>query len=199
MPRISLTDFVDIVSKSGTPKATNVARVKNRPEYSPATDYYKQLRDHIVELHRNNRPKADLFRLLMELTDKKKLDNYRESIEGYKKWWGRKNTTWFSPPNNIFSANGVDVSVNPELGLTFDGESHIVKLYFKADSLSKNRVYIITHLMEVSLRRSIRIGVKMSVLDVRNGKLITPTVPIATLTATLNAELAYIAVLWPNI
>ena len=49
MPQISLTDFVDIVSTSGTPKATKVKQVKYRPAYNPAIDFYKRIRDDIVE------------------------------------------------------------------------------------------------------------------------------------------------------
>jgi hypothetical protein len=45
MIRVSLTDFVDIVSKSGTPKATKVAQVKKRGRYEPAVDFYKPLRE----------------------------------------------------------------------------------------------------------------------------------------------------------
>lgn len=39
MPRITLTDVVDITSKSGTPKATKVNQIKYRQAYSPQTDF----------------------------------------------------------------------------------------------------------------------------------------------------------------
>jgi len=90
MPRISLTDFVDIVSKSGIPKATNVAKVNHRPGYEPATDFYKPLRDRITETHRNNLTITNLEKLLPTLSDNKKIKNYPAIVKGCSTWWGKK-------------------------------------------------------------------------------------------------------------
>lgn len=199
MPRISLTDFVDIVSKSGTPKATKVAQVKNRPEYDPSQDFYKPARDCIIQTHQKNGDKAELRRMLAALRDPKKQVNYPDLVAGYSKWWGRKTLKWFAPPSETYAAHGIEVSVNPELGLLVNGERHIIKLYFKGETLSKNRVDVVTHLMEHRLRPRATAGERMSVLDIRNAKLIAPTVPIRGLSGILDAELAYIAALWPSV
>ena len=47
MIQISLTEFVDFVAKSGTPKLTVVRTVKDRHAvgYDPKTDFDKPLRD----------------------------------------------------------------------------------------------------------------------------------------------------------
>lgn len=198
MPKITLTDFVDVVSAAGTPKATKVKQLKQRPAYHPARDYYKILRDHLVETHRCGGNRADLSKVLNGLVPKKQ-SNYEEIITGYSKWWGRKNITWFDPTTAIFDAHGIDVSINPEMGLQFNGEKHLIKLYFKSEKLTKNRVHLITHLMEQSLPFVKNNKPTMSVLDIRNSKLISPNVPIPELDATLNAELAYIAALWEAI
>ncbi|MCZ7664805.1 MAG: hypothetical protein M5U22_18630 [Thermoleophilia bacterium] len=198
MPRISLTDFVDIVSKSGTPKATKVIQVKNRPKYEPAVDFYKPVRDFIVDAHRTGEPKSILAAALDSITDPKKLGNYPDVVTGYRKWWGSKALVWFDSPAGIFGARGIEVVVNPELGLIVNGQRHLIKLYFKANALAKNRVDIVTHLMEFTLRSSCPRGEIMSVLDIRRAKLISPTVPIARLGPALDAELAYIAALWDS-
>lgn len=198
MPQLSLTDLVDIVSRSGTPKATKVAEIKSRPPYEPAFDFYKAMREHIVATHRMKRSKTDLPTILAGLADPKKITAYPSIIHGYRKWWGNKKLTWFDPPGDLFSQHGFDVSVNPELGLDINGRKHLIKLYFKADPLTKNRVDIITHLMAVVLGNQLK-GSTMSVLDVRNSKLISPTVPIAHLNAMISAELAYIAALWAQV
>lgn len=114
MIKISLTDFVDIVSKSGTPKATKIAQVKNRVPYNPAADFYKAIRDAIIEMHSTSQGKAHLRKLLPSLVDQKKVSNYHGVVDGYLKWWGRKALEWFAPPSGIFSGYGVEVSVNPE-------------------------------------------------------------------------------------
>jgi hypothetical protein len=199
MHRISLTDFVDIVSKSGTPKATNVAKVKHRPGYEPATDFYKPLRNRITETHRNSLSITNLDKLLPTLSDSKKIKNYPAIVKGYSTWWGKKTLQWFEPFSDSFVQHEIAVSINPELGLVINGQPHLIKLYFKADPLTRNRIDIVTHLMEVCLRKHCQEGEVMAVLDIRNGKLFSPKVPIPSLSATLDAELAYIAALWPNI
>ncbi|WP_035237451.1 hypothetical protein [Desulfobacter vibrioformis] len=199
MPQLSLTDFVDVISASGTPKATKVKQIKNRPAYSPATDFYKRLRENIVEIHRENLNKDILDSTLSGLTDKKKETAYPAIISGYKKWWGKKQMSWFEPPNDLFSSHGVDISVNPELGLEINGTPHLIKLYFKSDPLTKNRIDIITHLMAAVLGNACPPSTEMSVLDIRRSKLISPTVEISLIDGIIDAELAYISALWSSI
>ncbi len=201
MPQLSLTDFVDIVSARGTPKATKVRQLKRRPTYDPAADFYKRIREGIVEAHQADQGKVCIDRTMTGLTDQKKITAYPPIVAGYKKWWGKKSLVWFYPPNVLYSKHGVDVAVNPELGLEIDGTPHLIKLYFKADPLAKNRVDIITHLMAITASGTCPSPspTVMSVLDVRRGKLISPTVPITGLTGILDAELAYIATLWPTV
>jgi len=210
MPHLSLTDFVSIVSASGTPKATKVRQVKHRGPYSPAVDFYKGIpavdfykgiREGIVACHKDRRGKKHLARILERLTDKKKITNYAAVARGYRRWWGRKALVWFEPPHDVYTHSGVDVSINPELGLTVDGQAHVIKLHFKADPLSKKRVDIITHLMGLAFAEWTPPDEApvMSVLDVRRWKLISPTVPVPHLTAIVDAELAYVAALWPSV
>lgn len=199
MHKISLTDFVDIVSKSGTPKATKISNVKHRPNYVPATDFYKPLRDAVIETHKNNFSIIDLRKLIHSLHDGKKIKNYPDLINGYISWCGKKRLEWFEPVSDSFILHDIAVSINPELGLIINGQPHLIKLYFKSDPLTRNRIDIVTHLMEVCLRKHCKHGETMAVLDIRNGKLLTPKVPIPALSAILEAELAYISALWPNI
>ena len=199
MPSLSLTDLVDIVSASGTPKATKVRRIKHRPPYNPAADFYKRLRDSIIEAHQQGEDRSALDQTLSGLTDAKKMKAFPRILSGYRKWWGQKELVWFVPPSESYSAHGIDVSVNPELGLEVNGIPHLIKLYFKAEPLSKNRTDIITHLMAVVLGPDCPEVTVMSLLDVRRAKLIAPTVPIEGLSGILDAELAYISTLWPTL
>jgi len=198
MTHISLTDFVDIVSLSGRPKATKVRQIKRREPYDPATDFYRRVRDAIVEAHQNNLDKDLIDDVLPTLTDPKKITAYPIILKGYKKWWGRKAPAWFEPPSRIYSNFSVDISVNPELGLEIDGIPYLIKLYFKSKPLEKNKIDIITHLMSITLSELCPSpkSTKMSVLDVRRAKLISPTVPFRGLTSMVDAELSYISTLW---
>ncbi len=196
MAVISLTDFVDIVSKSGTPKANKVASVKERPDYEPAFDFYRTLREGIVQIHQGGKSKSDLDRILDKLADPKKIKNYPPLLEGYRKWWGKKSLVWFSPPRASYQHAGVQVNINPELGLSIDTARHVIKLYFKADALTKPRADLITYLMEAELRKLAAPTDVMTVLDVRKAKAFIYNASSVTSHRIINAELAYIASLW---
>lgn len=196
MPSLSLTDFVSIVSASGTPKGTKVRQVKNRPPYTPAVDFYKPFRDHVINLHRQDLSRRHIRDILPRLVDAKKAKNYPPLVDGYSRWLGRKRTTWFDPVTANWSAHSVDVRVNPELGLEINGVPHLIKLHLKAESLAKNRTDIILYLMDLTLSASSPQGTVMSVLDVRSRRLIAATIAIPGLAAMLDAELAYIDTLW---
>jgi hypothetical protein len=98
MNSLTLGDFLDVVSKSGSPKATKVREIKHRPPYSPATDFYKGLREGIVDTHRAGHSKSKLP-LIAQLASPAKQANYQVVIAGYQKWWGAKTLKWFSPPD----------------------------------------------------------------------------------------------------
>jgi hypothetical protein len=199
MPRITLTDFIDVVTKSGSPKATKVAQLKNRDLYDPATDFYKALREGIVQIHKNSGTKADLPVLLKGITDPKKAANYPAMLTGYRKWWGNKTLKWFAPNGATYTQSGIDVAVNPELGLDINGTRHIIKLFLKADPLAKTRADLIVTLMHHVLPLTAGHQAQFSVLDVRNSKLFTYSATGKNFKPMVDAELSYIASLWPHV
>jgi hypothetical protein len=110
-------------------------------------------------------------------------------INSYQKWWGRNELSWVCPTAGIYSRHGISVSVNPEIGLRFpNGETLLVKLYFKAERLSRIDADLITSLMATSLARN-----DVAVLDVERRKLFLPPKETASRQMMLNAELAYVA------
>ena len=147
MPVLSFTDLVDVVSRVGPRKVTALSRIKNRPEYHPAFDYYRRVREHIVCTHQNDCGKEGIEPPEQLTTDRKKWDNYAAIIRGYKQFWGRKKIGWFAPPRKCWHSNDIEVHINPELGLMLNDTPHVVKLYFKADELSKAKVDLSLFLM----------------------------------------------------
>lgn len=199
MPRISLTDLIDVVSKSGSPKATKVAQIKNRPEYGPASDFYKIFREGLVDVHKHAQDKSELKKILTKTSDLNRSSHYAGMITGYSKWWGKKELTWFIPPSTIYTNSGMDVSINPELGLSINGKTYAIKLYMKSEVLKKDRADLITALMEETLRPNTMNGATMAVLDVKNSKLFEYLQTDKKFKPMIDAELAYIASLWPNL
>lgn len=199
MIQISLTDFVDITCKSGTPKATKVAHVKARPDYDPRSDFYRQFREQIIDLHKKGQGHSSLRTFLETLSDHKKNVHYADLVDGYLKWLGRKSVAWSAPPKKHYRSSGVEVIVNPELCLSFKKETHVIKLYLKEDPLDRFKVDVILSLMNSALREHSTKDAQMSVLDVRKAKLYTWRVSSRSRIALVDAELAYIASLWPNV
>jgi len=176
MIEITLTQFVDFVLKSGSPKLTVVRHVKKQhgEGYSPQTDFYKPIRDALVELHRAGQPLTTLEQVLRGLTDKKKQTAYPVLVRGYKKFAARRALEWFGPPRKAWVVDDLSVSLNPELGLKIGGSPHLVKLYFKDGEPGKRQVEAMLHLLQSELRPKTG-GVRVGLLDVRRGKLILPT------------------------
>ena len=198
MHRISLTDFVDIVSASGTSKASKIRAVKYRPPYTPARDYYKSLREHIAETHRIGESKPHLESILPK-TSRDKIPHFKSVIDGYKKWWGKQSIEWNPPVSTSFSLNDIEISINPELLLSLNNTKHVIKLYFKPDKLSKQKTAIITQLMSKALTSQIDNDTIPSILDIRASKLLDLQKQEPLIDSMIEAETGYIATIWDSV
>lgn len=196
---ISLTDFVDFVCKSGSAKLTKVKQIKGRDDYSPATDFYKGLREGIIQNHKDGGTKKGLTEILHSISDPKKIKNYNIAIDGYKKFWGRKNIAFFSVPMRHWKTGDLDVRINPELGLEFDDKFYAVKLYLKSDKLGKDKIDQILMLMEVQLRKHLDKDIKMAVLDVKNAKMFVKNDDDISLLPLLDGEAKSFEAIWKGI
>lgn len=175
MINISLTDFIEYVSKVGTSKFTVVNQIHSREEYQPAFDFWKALREGIVDLHQSNKEKSELDNILLDLTDKKKINRYPTLIDSYKSFLGRKKIGWFEPPFKEWKTNDLRVKLNPELGLVINDKLYVVKLYFKSEQLSQMKSDLILLLMNTKLKRGNFKDVTFAVLDVERKKLFEKT------------------------
>jgi hypothetical protein len=196
MIQISLTDFVDFASKSGSPKQTKVQQLKNREAYHPAMDFWKPLREKIIEMHQNSENKTVLDDLMDEALHKTKLENYPDAIKGYKKFLGRKNIDWFDPPASNWEYSDLEIKINPEAGLLIEGTPYLIKYHFKKEPLAKNRAQAIIKLMELSLFEDCPDGCEFAVLDVQRSNLLTKDRRISDITPLLNAEANSFISLW---
>lgn len=172
MPEISLTQFVDFVVKAGTAQLSEVRRIKRQHArgYHPARDYWCKMRDGIVDMHKDGHDKAKLDALVRSIHDANKKNTYPPVAQAYKKFMGRKSFDWFEPVRGDWKHEDLIVRVNPELGLSINGEPHLVKLYFKEQKLTADRIAAISYMMLDVLQPKAR-QAKVALLDVRNGKL----------------------------
>jgi hypothetical protein len=196
--KVSLTTFVDFVSKSGTPKITVVKRFKRGEAYRPAFDFYKTVREAIVGVHKHGRPGRTLDALLEGPIDPRKLEPYRAVVRGHRRFMRRRRATWFEPPKGSWSRGGIVVHVNPELGLEIGGVRWVVKLYFKAEKLPRKDVTTITRLMETALAEA-GSPERFAVLDVRRGALHASSGSAPGVDALLESEAAAFAAILASV
>lgn len=198
-PLISLTDFVDFVLKSGKPKQTVVKSIKNRPKYQTFEDFWRRLRTEIAGFHKDGKiDKSEIEHALDGITHQPKLVAYPAAIKAYKKFLGRKQITWFEPERSDWSAGGIHVRVNPELGLEINGQPYQMKLYFKKGKLTKAAADLILTMMAEALPATSK-GVKVGILDVREGKLYESDGASMELLPLLEGEAINFATIWRNL
>ena len=172
--KVSLTDFVDFMCKAGKSKISQVKAIKKRQDspYNPAKDFYKPMREGIINFHKFNKGLNSLNAIWVGATDVKKRTAYPNIISGYRRFLSGKDITWIkSPKANSWMYRNLEIRINPELCLAFGGNEHTIKLYFKKDRLSRNHALSINHLMQTSLGNGKTRNI-LGVLDVRNGILI---------------------------
>jgi hypothetical protein len=198
--KLTLTDFTDISAQSLARKASKVREVRARSvdAYSPAKDFYKQLRDAIVSLHREGGTASDLEQLLFKVKDIKRRRRYSLLIPSYKSWLGKRQFDSITPPSARYQYKNAQISINPELALKRGKLTYVIKLYFKTQELQKPSAELITGLMSLALKRDE--GVIYAVLDVERGKfLLEKRSSTEKVTMMVNAELAYIIDMWESL
>jgi len=192
MANISLTDFVDFAISTPPSQLTKVRQLCSRGAYDPRFDFWKTLREGVQEFHEKGKK---LDGVLVGLKDAKKLKRYPSSVKTYGKFVSKqKDLSWFKPPSAIWSYGGLNVRVNPELGLNISGKKYIVKLYFKDEKPTKQRLKVVFEMMRIAL--CLDDTIMSAVIDVSNGKLIVPKPLAEDLLPLLEAQALAFMHLW---
>lgn len=199
---VSLTDFVDFLIRSGTTKATKVKEIKYRTGYTPATDYWRTLREGLKEFHRLSKPIEflDVIPKRVRNNDSKRAA-YIQVLESYKKVIRNKSIEWFDPPSHKWVSGDLSVHINPELGLVINGHPHLVKIYFKENSerldtkLETNTLPLIHHLL-TECADECPPKTSMSVFNARKGQLKIQKKLTPEAENVVHAEAASFITLW---
>jgi hypothetical protein len=193
VPDISITDFVDFVSRTGPPKITKVAEIFNRGEYVPARDFWKPLRESICNFHEGT---SGHLSFGSTGAHERKQIRYEEAIKGYKKFLKTPGLQWFKPHRAEWAFEDLVVRINPEVGFVLNGESLLVKLYFKQDPLTKYRVQVALSLMSAGQKDK---KFRVAIIDVVRSRLYLETAPNAQMIALLRGEAATFLSIWHSL
>ncbi len=199
--KISLTDFVDFVTRSGMPKLTLVRQLKHRGEYNTLRDFYRPLREAMIRAHAEQLGKPHVSACVAGAWDwsvDRRRRHFEDLSRAYLGWWGRKRMDWFEPGWDVLQLGPLSMSINPELGLRIDGRPTMVKLYFKERRLSHKYAGIVTKLMEMSLGDQAPPGTQMAVLDIRRRNLHCRGAK-PQLEALVQGEMAALTTMWTRV
>jgi hypothetical protein len=199
--KVSLTEFMNFVNKSGSSKVTVVQKAKSKrdEEYAHFKDYWLKLRDKIKSVHKSQGTHGDLKELLNEVSDDK-VENYRVAIDGYCAFWKRSKIEWCEPPRKTWSVGDVKIEINPELGVVMKDKVYVIKLFTNAnDLLDKRHADLILTLMEQELRAKVKEEVVFAVLDVKRAKLFNNQNLDPVLVGLLQGEAKSFETIWKSI
>lgn len=196
MTSIPFASFIDFVLTSGTGKLTQVKQLK-QGQNERVTDFYRPLREAIVDMHVTGLDTAVLDGLVETLIDPREKRIFPKLVEGYKKFLRQGKMTWFEPPLRDYPLGPLSVRVNPEVGLLIDGRPHAIKLYFRGDPLSPQRVMVSNQLLANALATTWP-GTVFAILDVRRARLF-PYRPKTEVGLLLKAEAASLASLYAGL
>ncbi|MGG4011431.1 hypothetical protein [Bacillus smithii] len=203
MIEVSLTQFIDFTLKSsGSAKAKYVRDTKNS-EYSPAIDYWKQLRDAIRKTHEKNLPLKDLFGIVDRVSEKKR-SNYLRAINQYYNFAKNKHIEWFDAGESSWNFDDqLIVRSNPELSVYIDGIPYLLKIYYKGktNKVDVNKVKSSLTLMDVSQRKFVPPdGTVNALLNLSNRRLYESNGVIDNdLLLSLQGEASHFVYLWNNV
>ncbi len=195
MPRIFMKEFSDIAVSAGTQKISKIKREKNKSAYHPYQDYYKQIREAIISAHSKDFGIKHVRKVANECPNLNKKTNYVLISKNYISWLGKKSAEWFVPPRGTYKHSLSEIVLNPEIGLRFNGDDHVVKLYFSEDKLSQNRAnYMIYLMQEVFTEENV-----YHVLDIRRKKLFSATGNPSLFHVSIDSEIASLETAWESV
>lgn len=179
--KISLSDFLTFnASKSQQAKRSVVSKIQNRDTYSPAFDFWRDLRTGIQKLP-DNQNISTLERIAEAEPENKqrKHTNYVHAVASFKRYTRRNSPAFFSTTNIKSTWSMEDkmkVKVAPEVGMTIDGTDYLVKFYFKVKSddvsITKRNVTSTLAMVKTALESSGETR-PCAIFNIQTGKLIT--------------------------
>lgn len=166
---IEMAQFVDYVLANGPSKIMEIKRhMQGSTDKAPSI--YARLRAKIVETFTSGKDVEELRKLTPE--DRREHRIYPIIIRGYDKFLRDDiRRPRFAPPLADYSfGDGPTIRVDPEIGLEIDGKPCIIKLYFRSDPISPQRIMVTNELLAAAFSETWP-KATFAVLDVRRARL----------------------------
>lgn len=195
-PRIGLTSFIDYFVAQSPTKVAKVRAAKRMMD-GDGFDHWLLFRRAAVDALVAGGDKAIVRQCMTSAAGNRRAATYDACGRALVSWIGRKTISASAvAQGRVWSGPGIDVSVNPEVRVSINSgpELHL-KLYFKADTLSKRAADPMLRLIELAYPKS-----TPAILDVRRRRLHTgPVQSPADLDLLLSAEAGSFATIWSGL
>lgn len=193
MASIFMKEFSSIATTSGTQKISKIKKEKNKGPYHPAQDFYKIIRESIIDALKKDLGIEHILKTADEYDNEKRKPAYKLIAKNYKKWMGKKEVSWINPPRGKYEFSSSTIILNPELGFNYDDDvTRVIKLYFAEEKVSQNRANYMIYLMNEVLPKKH----SYHVLDIRRKRLFNATNNHDTMFISINSEITGIESAW---
>lgn len=174
--RISLTQFIHFKASISTSARVSVVRNIKENDYSPAVDYWLDLRKAINKFSEGKINIEELNNVVDSVSLRKKA-NYRKAIDRFAHFIEKNNVSFFPVNKSFWSYEDLIVSASPELGMFINNEKFLVKIFYNIkkpeEKVTKRNIMPTLSLLNIANKASEQ-SQQVGLLNLQNGKLLTP-------------------------
>lgn len=161
--------FANFVTEKPNKRKKYVNKIINKEPYAFEKDYYSVLRIKLISTIKKNKSLIELNQMLKKINPKKH-NHYEVLIDQIQNFMQGVKYIWVEPPKNIIEYSGLQLKVNPEIGININGETLFIKMYFKQDQIENEKVNVMLKIMQDSIKEDCQ-NAKVAILDVRRCEL----------------------------
>lgn len=161
--------FANFVTEKPNKRKKYVNKIISKEPYAFEKDYYSVLRIKLISTIKKNKSLIELNQMLKKINPKKH-NHYEVLIDQIQNFMQGVKYIWVEPPKNIIEYSGLQLKVNPEIGININGETLFIKMYFKQDQIENEKVNVMLKIMQDSIKEDYQ-NAKVAILDVRRCEL----------------------------
>ena len=161
--------FANFVTEKPQKRKGYVSNVINKEPYVFYKDFYSVLRTKLTSILRNNKPLTELNEILKNQKPIRQF-HYETLINQIQYFFKGKKYTWIEPPKNIIEYSGLQLKVNPEIGLRCNDKTLFIKMYLKQPPISNSKIVVMQKIMQDALK-DVYPDAEVAILDIRCGIL----------------------------
>ena len=167
----SFTKIVDFINSIGINKIKIVRESIEvlETDYSTIKDYYREIRKSIIQYFKNHEEKVPRPKKWSH--DILKQNLFEHLAKNVQRQFNYKKCKWIENiSKKTISIEGVDINVNPEIFVEYNGLKYIIKLYFKNEPLNKRSAELLILMLKKAYGANFSDYV-LRIYDVRQNKL----------------------------